>query len=547
MFLLLTLAKSPETQLRTEANRQHNGHVIYFDSEFRIPFKLKGRQKKKRKLVVELVADDGQHGEKLGTWEFELGRGIDDERQQEMATELTDSSTAVLLYRLVVKKRKQLSDLSSELYFERPKRVPEQAEEPVVVEAPVVEEVEPPAVVEKEEEEEHREEEAQHEEEEKKEEVVGEVVKEEGCEPQEDVQNLSLTHDSLTTSLNSLRDSSRPELFPMSVKKQNRVNIRRAFLETLVEQSRELSLIAFNQACIDFSKTVYATFHRDVGEDISPFFVKILENFGVLALPGLTEAQFEEFMEPFNNFVSGFLEKSRGIVELFPLLATIINFGIAIARNGLLYTTAHVSSLHKLESYVDVLLLRLVHLLVAALGPSIESTSVDIEGRRSTDVLRSEVGLFMRLSRQYQLPNCIVQALVRECCSTVDVLIFNSLASADDQITVSTIKKLTDRLAQIQELFELSEPNCLFPNLARFVETASLFLGTFRMDRLGQPNPFTRTIADRCSPTPDIYPLSFDRLGPIPADREELKVPPHDIVIPFTYEWLFSQEHIKLF
>ena len=542
MFLLLTLPKS-ETQLRTEANRQDNGHVIYFDSEFRIPFKLKGRQKKKRKLLVDLVADDGQHGEKLGTWVFELGRGIEDERQQEMATELTDSSTAVLLYRLVVKKRKELSDLSGEFYFERPKRVTAPPEEPVVAEAPVVEEVEPPPVVA--EEEKQEEEEKKEEEEEKKE--VGEVVKEEGCEPQEDVQNLSLTHDSLTTSLNSLRDSNRPELFPLSVKKQNRVNIRRAFLETLVEQSKELSLIAFNQACIDFSKTVYATFHRDVGDDISPFFVKILENFGVLALPGLTEAQFEEFMEPFNNFVSGFLEKSRGIVELFPLLATIINFGIAIARNGLLYTTAHVSSLHKLESYVDVLLLRLVHLLVASLGPSIESTSVDIEGRRSTDVLRSEVGLFMRLSRQYQLPNCIVHALVRECCFTVDVLIFNSSVSADDQITVSTIKKLTDRLGQIQELFEISESDCLFPNLARFVDTASLFLGTFRMDKLGQPNPFTRTIADRCSPTPDVYPLSFDRLGPKLADREELKVPPHDIVIRFTYEWLFTQEPIKLF
>lgn len=526
ILLILSMSKHRQKVMETEPQTQDDRFTVKFDAEFRIPFKTKGSHKKRQKLIIALVADEGDQRRKLGQWELELSSLLNSEEEC-VTTTLIGSSKVFLFYRLVVKKRRQLSDIGRDFYFSKsPAEQTSTVKENVKTEPPKVDNTIP-----------------SHE--------VSETANPTPPTPdpdKEESEDLEMVNDSILSLLNSLNGSNRPDKLRVSVTDQNRINVRKAFLELLIDQAHDLSLIAFNQACIEMAKISYAFFHRELSDDISPAFIRILENFGVLKLPRLTEAQFTEFMKPFDTLLDGYFGKRLRIVELFPLLATVLNFGTAMAMNGLLYTIAHLSSMHRLEVCVDTLVFRIVHHLVAALSPSIETTSVDVEGKRSTDVLRDEVGLFMRLVRQYQIPGSLVEVLIFECCHTVDVLIFNSLVDAEDKITLSTTSKLMARVTQIQELFECTSIGLevLFSNLVRFVSNASLFLGTFHMDKLGAPNPLTRAIADRCSPAPDVYPLSFDRLGPKVRDREQLKVPPHEMTFHFTYEWLFEHEHTPI-
>jgi hypothetical protein len=85
----------------------------------------------------------------------------------------------------------------------------------------------------------------------------------------------------------------------------------------------------------------------------------------------LTLEDFAVPLRPFTREIDIGLSKWHNRIELFAILGIVLNFGLDIAREGLVYTTVYVDSVRQFNEFIQQIFELLIQSLVDSVAPSI--------------------------------------------------------------------------------------------------------------------------------------------------------------------------------
>ena len=316
-------------------------------------------------------------------------------------------------------------------------------------------------------------------------------------------------------------------------------------LDTTEKQLTILSTINMQQCKVAFTQVVFDVItvpdNREV--DQSAKLIAVLQEYYLNKNPELTPEKLNDVISPLYAAAKDALDLSLDIAPRFGVFATILNFGILFSSEFCECTSATNLVLSNLESILNDTITYFYNHLMSLIVSSIMGDGFEALDKEQLTLLTQSIRAFTQLGKRFHIPEVLIQAIVVECCTQFDTLMYNVIIDTAEQYTAENISLLTDHIREIQKSFECFSSNfqIAFPHLLEFIKTSNQLLGSIDPKRI-KPSPTLRSIFDRCSPSPSI-PEGLDKnsFGPETeiSLRSSLKVPKPKNTYNFTFEKLF--------
>ncbi|OHS96524.1 hypothetical protein TRFO_09911 [Tritrichomonas foetus] len=325
------------------------------------------------------------------------------------------------------------------------------------------------------------------------------------------------------------------------------LQLRKIFLHTIDEQHDTLQFVAFKQCMIKFSMIVYKVISHPKfrNADFSDELIKPIKDYRIFEISKLKSEHFDKLMLPVHKAIQNTIANEHTVSELFSLYSTILNFGIKLAYEGILYTTIYNDTLTAFEDYLNRISILLIQNLVAVFASAIDVSRLEAADGNTILTVQNELFLLWQNMRQMGIPNCVIQQIQVSCCRYIDVLLYNSSVDSKEKLTSKLITTISNKIRLIQEMYQCQSEQVMvaFEQILHFIRTAESLLGGIEISRIGQPSPLYRSIADRCDPPVELPArIKIDRLGPVCKDLSTLRISNEPTTFSFTYEWLIAHE-----
>ena len=270
--------------------------------------------------------------------------------------------------------------------------------------------------------------------------------------------------------------------------------------------------------------------------DFSDQLIEPFINYKILQNKFITEKQFLIIMKPFYQALSTVTQKPLESEALLSLLATVLNFGIEIGNEGMLYTTAYIHSLLKLEPFIS----KICFFISQDLSSKV-ATSIDVDNLISTDLnlIKTETEKIKKLSLKLEIPEVVIKSIITETCHTIDIMIYNFAITNEAPITESNINKLRGQVESITQNFNVSIESFHWTNY--FITTVEKLIDGRKSLRINEKNVFIRLIAERIQPRISLpHSYTFEFFGPLIDDKSQMCITNTSQSNVFSFEWLFD-------
>ena len=270
--------------------------------------------------------------------------------------------------------------------------------------------------------------------------------------------------------------------------------------------------------------------------DFSDQLIEPFINYKILQNKFITEKQFLIIMKPFYQALSTVTQKPLESEALLSLLATVLNFGIEIGNEGMLYTTAYIHSLLKLEPFIS----KICFFISQDLSSKV-ATSIDVDNLISTDLnlIKTETEKIKKLSLKLEIPEVVIKSIITETCHTIDIMIYNFAITNEAPITESNINKLRGQVESITQNFNVSIESFHWTNY--FITTVEKLIDGRKSLRINEKNVFIRLIAERIQPRISLpHSYTFEFFGPLIDDKSQMCITNTSPSNLFSFEWLFD-------
>jgi hypothetical protein len=476
--------------------------VVVFNTEFCIPFRSSKKYKKHSKpkfLLIELgFRKSRMERTVVGQWKFDLAAFSDRENEElrDCAIHLSNGSSVVLYFRLVIKRPKTVS---AGPYFASitSTRTTVHTAAPVSISRPT------------------------------------------------SVSEFSASHlaDIVTANdtaaepvIAPVRDIPRFLSFFSADEKEKGMDPKRPrLLHVLNEHRTMLAQIAFNQCSVAFSRAVISSFYGlPIRGDISEILIAPIRDYHFFQIPTLTPPTVHDFLEPLSGAIRFSLNLSHPVSVLFAHLITLLNFGIKLSIASFLYSPLHLPFIAELEAHIS----RICGLLAQNLSASVVQLGDFAANNECAAAMREDLHRFLGIGRELCVPEPVIEALLLDCGRLTDAILFNALIVTEDAFSITTAKDLAKRIRTVQQIFQCVSPDfsITFDSLSNLIAIIELYLGGVQPGRIGHPSPLVRDVVERCSPSVVLPPsISLDKIGPRPIARVDLSVEP--VEFKFTFKW----------
>ena len=321
--------------------------------------------------------------------------------------------------------------------------------------------------------------------------------------------------------------------------------------DTLIPQLNTLSDINMQQCKAAFAQVVFQeiTIPENREEDHSAKLMGVLLLYNLNNNPCLTPDKLYDVISPLFRATKDVLAQNMDLTPRFGIFATIINFGIIFSNNFCEKTSATSKVLDELSIIITQTIDYFNNYLMSLIVSSMMGDGFEALDKEQLTLLTQSIRAFTQLGKRFRIPDVIVQAIVVECCSQFDSLMYNIIIDTPEIYTEDDINTLTEHIRDIQASFECLSSNftIAFPHLLEFITTTKQLFGSIDPKRI-KPSKTLRSILDRCQPAPSLPEgMTKDSFGETTDSRSSLRVPKPTQKYIFSFEKLFLDSATGVF